>query len=288
MTQEELKTRIAKKEADIIKIEKRIQKWTIGMNEEAKKIVEAANILYTDSKIKEVNNNYRVYKEAHVNDTTVFNKEWNRGPQLGEAYSAYRDLAEANETLRKYKVQLDALNNFDNMEKIEVIWNFLQNWKEKAHKFFIENANKLSELKKNYVEAKDNYFFKYFKENSLPKNYKWSERYYLEREFDKKYYKDIHSFTFDIYKWYYKYDEEKLNKFLDKEVKAKYESLVRRITEKAGEIKDATGLYISKAGEINGYVQGNKNRVRVETITAGGYNIQCLHYRTLVNILKKL
>ena len=39
MTEQEIKTRIDKKEKEIQKIEKRIQKWTTGMNEEAKQIV---------------------------------------------------------------------------------------------------------------------------------------------------------------------------------------------------------------------------------------------------------
>ena len=83
-----------------------------------------------------------------------------------------------------------------------------------------------------------------------------------------------------------KIDEQLLDKYLDKEVESKYKALVARITEKAGEIEDASGLYIANNGEINGLVKGTKNTVRVETITAGGYNIQILHYRVLVHIVK--
>ena len=36
-------------------------------------------------------------------------------------------------------------------------------------------------------------------------------------------------------------------------------------------------------GEINGIAEGEKGRAKVETIGAGGYNIQCYHFRVLVN-----
>lgn len=89
-------------------------------------------------------------------------------------------------------------------------------------------------------------------------------------------------------------DHEKLDELLRKEKEPKYWDLVDRITEKAGEILDASELYISASGNINGQVQGTKNTVAVETIGAGGKNSyiivnskhgQIFHYRTLVNII---
>ena len=71
----------------------------------------------------------------------------------------------------------------------------------------------------------------------------------------------------------------------DASVRAKYNDLVNRITEKAGEIIDASGLYISRNGQINGIVIGKDHPVRVETISAEG-DIQRFHYRTLVHIVK--
>ena len=277
MTIEELKVRISKKEADIVKIEKRIDKWTKGMNDEAKSLAAECELLYDDAKLKEVNVKYREYKNLHEYDETVFNKEWNKGPQLGEAYSAYRDLAEAKATLNKYNIQLDKINNFNNKEKIEVIWNFLQEWRKNVREFIIKNAVKYCELKSHFTENRD----RYFKEHELDIKSLWERR-----RFEEKYYSDIAPLTMNVYLWNSKVDEERLDKILDKEVVAKYDSLVNRITAKAGEIVSADGLYIANNGEINGIVVGNKARVRVETITAGGYNIQILHYRVLVHIIK--
>lgn len=77
--------------------------------------------------------------------------------------------------------------------------------------------------------------------------------------------------------------EEKLKKMLDSEVTSKRKTLTTRVQEKAGDIKDARNLTIGVNGELNGYIIGSKGNVRVQTIYAGGYNIQCLHYRVLVN-----
>lgn len=69
---------------------------------------------------------------------------------------------------------------------------------------------------------------------------------------------------------------------LDKEVKSKKEKLVVRIEKKAGKIIDTELLFIGDDGNINGYVTGDIKKVTVRTILAGGYDIQCLHYRVLV------
>ena len=65
---------------------------------------------------------------------------------------------------------------------------------------------------------------------------------------------------------------------------AKYEDLCNRISAVVGEIKDASNLSIgNKNGEINGTVTGSKGNAKVETISAGGYAVQCFHYRVLVH-----
>ena len=63
----------------------------------------------------------------------------------------------------------------------------------------------------------------------------------------------------------------------------------------AGEIQNASELRVGEKGEINGFVQGSKAKVHVETVGAGGYNTgiivnvkhgQIFHYRTLVHEVK--
>lgn len=68
-------------------------------------------------------------------------------------------------------------------------------------------------------------------------------------------------------------EEEKKNKLID---------LMTRVSKITGEIVDASYLYIANDGNINGYIIGKDGKAEVETIGAGGYNIQIFHYRVLI------
>ena len=71
-------------------------------------------------------------------------------------------------------------------------------------------------------------------------------------------------------------------KAVSKEALNKKANLIKRIEKKAGKIVDCGFLTLGVDGNINGYVQGETKQVTVQTIYAGGYNIQKLHYRVLV------
>ena len=78
-----------------------------------------------------------------------------------------------------------------------------------------------------------------------------------------------------------------MNKDLDKEADAKYDDIVNRTIELVGKIIDASNLSIGMKGDLNGVIEGEKGKAKVETIGAGGYNIQCFHFRTLIHLLSK-
>lgn len=78
-------------------------------------------------------------------------------------------------------------------------------------------------------------------------------------------------------------DEDWLKVQMDREADRKRKDLISRITKTTGEIVNASGLHIGDNGSINGIVEGTDCKAMVETIMAGGYNIQCLHYRVLVH-----
>ena len=81
--------------------------------------------------------------------------------------------------------------------------------------------------------------------------------------------------------------EAKLEKMLSDEVRAKRLDLYYRCTAAVGVITDTTGLYVGNNGSLNGFVRGENGSAFVETIMAGGFNIQCLHYRVLVKMVKE-
>lgn len=75
---------------------------------------------------------------------------------------------------------------------------------------------------------------------------------------------------------------ERIKELLEKEVVNKKKQFINKIEKKAGAIIDTSYLKIGHDGSLNGIVQGSLKTVEVETVFAGGYNIQCLHYRVLV------
>lgn len=81
-------------------------------------------------------------------------------------------------------------------------------------------------------------------------------------------------------------DEDFMVGDIDKNVNLKRESFIRRIEDEVGEIKEAR-LRIGIDGEINGVVIGANDSVEVETIGAGGWNVQRFHFRVLVKKINK-
>ena len=274
MTRNEYQERIEKLNVKIGKIEKRIAKWSFGMCEEAIEIAKNK----VENKIDYAT--YKAYKDANGYNPQVFNQEdWNKSPNIDELYRAYSDLKEANNTLNKYQAKIDEIDNFEKEDKIEALVIFLNNWRKSAYEWYLENAKKYIELCNNYENELENYLNIYIKENG---EINWRTKYNLESNFRKDYYQGINQFTKQLV-YGNKIDYEMLNKELDNEVKAKYKDLVYRISSVIGIIQNASNLYIGRQnGEINGYVEGTKGNCWVETISAGGYNIQCFHYRVLV------
>jgi hypothetical protein len=60
-----------------------------------------------------------------------------------------------------------------------------------------------------------------------------------------------------------------------------------QVTEKVGHI---VHIELQRNGNngFDGYIEGEKGKASIETIIAGGYNIQRRHYRTLVKPIKEV
>lgn len=77
-----------------------------------------------------------------------------------------------------------------------------------------------------------------------------------------------------------------LEKTMEEEKRAKLLDLIGRIMSTVGTITDAAALYIGPEGDINGIIVGTEGKAKIQTIGAGGYNIQCFHFRTLIHEIK--
>jgi len=55
-----------------------------------------------------------------------------------------------------------------------------------------------------------------------------------------------------------------------------------QIEKKVGRVTDCSDLKFNPVGSLDGWVKGEKGSAWVQTVYAGGYNIQRLHFRTIV------
>lgn len=82
------------------------------------------------------------------------------------------------------------------------------------------------------------------------------------------------------------YSMVEFERIIDREAESKKRKLITSLEKKIGSIVDVKGLRIGHDGSLNGFIIGETGKATVETIYAGGYNIQKLHYRTLIRVIK--
>lgn len=294
MTREELQQRIEKTQVKIEKIDKRIAKWSKGMNEEALRLCK--NFFHTNN-----NKDYHIareYVKSHSYDETVCNDDFNKGPQMDELLTAYSDLLQTQALLERYYNQLEKINAFENGDRVEVIWDFVQAWKENAYEYYIEICNKYIELRKNHDKAYEEYKTTKEYEDAVAFAKRYHPSYMIDQivrgEFNDKYYGGISQQAMSFVD-YNKVNTERLNKVLAQEAQRKYETLIAQIEEITGSITDVSNLRVGAKADLNGIVIGEKGKAKVETFSAGGYNTdiivnvkhgQIFHYRTKVTKLK--
>ena len=287
---EDIKKRIEQKEKQIEKIDRRIKKFEDGKSE--KKFWKDQDWL-VDRWIR--NNPGKTKEDYKTNFYPDYTDRMDSGIK-----AANRDKEEAVAQLEKYQRMLAGEEEKRNTEKIQVIVDFLNKWKEEATAYIENNMEDLN----NYYQKNHEYADYY--NNSWRDPDRKEKLKKLDRE-EKQLKSWVHPWTKECAKWERTGDVsgsqdkvvvnyEKLNEILDKEADDKYWGLVKRIEELAGNIVDARGLEIGPRGNIEGIVVGDKEKVRVETIVAGGWNAGRIvnvkkgpirHYRTIVNVIHR-
>lgn len=179
--------------------------------------------------------------------------------------STTKELETAKQNLLKLNQQLAIEVNKEKAPKVKALVEFLEGWKQNANDFYRRQAVELYKLYEEYENSHNGYDREQYRKFRLAEN-EFPQIVRLYRKYTAPY-----------------VDEVKLEECLNKEVKCKYYELVYRIKDVVGEIVDCSALEIANNGSINGIVIGTNGKARLETIMAGGYNIQCLHYRVLVH-----
>lgn len=153
--------------------------------------------------------------------------------------------------------------------EIQVLKEFLELWKVEA--------------KAQYKAIREDYKEKYAKREELfPEvtinGYTVSTYAQFIEYMQKKYSRS--SLVVALEKW------DNVDSIVEKEALAKEKAFITKVTKVVGEITDIKALGIGVNGELNGIVVGDKAKAEVETVFAGGYNVQRLHYRVLVKKMK--
>ena len=149
---------------------------------------------------------------------------------------------------------------------LKEIREFIEQWKERARKYIPEA---IEEYRKRKEEIDDTFDF----------YTQWEERRTKQRELAEEYPTYIREFA---YGYSLKDRNERIEKLIQKEAESKEKMLIARVNKAVGIIVEALELKVGVNGELNGYIKGEKGTCKIESIYAGGYNIQCLHYRVLV------
>ncbi|WP_291632198.1 hypothetical protein [Clostridium sp.] len=150
----------------------------------------------------------------------------------------------------------------------EVIEQFLEDWKTSARRYYTEQHDLYIACDRKHYEIVNQ--VGYFGKSNAEK-----------RELSREYREEMEKFP----RLFENGGFHDLEKHLENEVARKKEDLLIRITKVIGKITDASYLYIANDANLNGTIIGETGKAEIRTILAGGYNIQCLHYRVLVNKL---
>lgn len=120
---------------------------------------------------------------------------------------------------------------------------------------------------------------------------RWDEHDKSRREWANKVYEELgykefcRKYTMADYKIRTMTDEE-IHKDNEKQAKAFIIDMYNRIRDITGEVTEWNGIRLEQGNAfpvLTGLVIGKNGRARIETVLAGGYNIQRLHIRTLVH-----
>lgn len=204
-----------------------------------------------------------------------------------------KKLKELGEKLLGYKEKYNAEVKRNDIPYIPALEEFLTGWRNEATDWYHERSNALAEFVQKHndavsaINAKYDPYWAHTQEIEAAKKAAGEDYTSYHKRMNFNFSQDVQGLYQNGRVGDPKY-EAALSKMLDEEMQAKRLDLYYRCTSAVGVIADASDLKIGNNGSLNGIVVGESGKkARVETIMAGGYNIQCLHYRVLINPIQE-
>lgn len=227
---------------------------------------------------------------------------WTKNPyfyQEDDLVSTAKALKYANEALQAYLDELQTMRQKAASRNIPVILEFLEMWKERCRDYYRNALPEYIEDLKDFVEKKKVYDDFMTDLDNRTRPFYWIQLPHNDPRYqegkavaeDFKAYKknfnaawgDLVSNLVDPHANELQINWNALNSDLDRESNRKYDYIIEKTNAIVGKIINASCLYIGKDGNLNGIIIGDRATAKVETIGAGGYNVQCYHFRTLIN-----
>lgn len=308
-----LKDKVTNAEQKVAKCEATVEKHKVQLQKKIDKFNKLADKLGYEhydfyNSFYELNN---AITDTSIRDdlvwayTEVENKEEDIKTAENKVVEAEKVLKNWQEKLNKEEANLQYINN----EIPQILIDFLNDWKEHCREYVLTMADKYFEEKQELRDTINTYCWEYIVDNkdkfdylfnNYPDNFatfnnginyaQYINSYRDFKEFESIYnVKELKKSLENKYNNYFvqfyishRQDINALDKELEKEKNNKLLDLMNRVTAITGIITDTTNLKINAKGDIDGIIYGEKGNCKVTTIGAGGYNIQCFHYRILV------
>lgn len=248
-----LKIRLAKAQADTDKKQAIINKYKAAIDK-LTKIIEENGWSFKDWDCR------RGTPEHHK----AFDTIWTYRTKISNLQDAEKALINLQEKVKKYEDGIKIEEQKMASRNISVVMKFLEIWKENAIKFYNSKWKEYNEKAIPEYNAKVGTFA------NKSEEIKYEKKFKMEWEC-------VMQFTGYEISW-----EQKMMREVEKEKNRKYDDLVKRVKDVVGEITDASNLSIDERSNLNGRIYGTDGECEVDTVSAGGYNIQCFHFRTLV------
>lgn len=270
---------ITKKQNLIIKMQDRI----------SKNMTKLQKLGFTEEQISVgLDNPFRLDR-SNPNHDKGFDLCYSISNAVDSIQSAQKALPELQERLQKYEADLQVIIEKENSRDIKVILDFLENWKEEVKKYYQAHTDKWISTLKDYWKEDHKYcewYNHHFHERRNKDLLKEMKKPVEEAKARHGFFNYLDPYMIRQVDGEYIIDMEKLQKDLDQEANRKYDFIIERTNAIVGQITDASHLSIGDKGDLNGFIIGTKGIAKVQTIGAGGWNIQCYHFRTLIHEMK--
>ena len=191
------------------------------------------------------------------------NLEDYRGSDNREAWSLAYD----------YKYKLEDIKGAE--RKLEEAKQIVRNWEAKLDKQVSMELTLANEVPEAFKQAREELVEEWVADDIRERDRMLQKKRELSYEEFRKLYR--YTEEEDL-----KRSDEEFRKIEEREADIWLINLYNRVKDITGEVTDCSSLYWG-GKSLNGYVIGKAGSARVETIGAGGYNIQRFHLRVLVH-----